>query len=41
MIPICTDYLIYGKVGSADVDYVCRHSINNPSKIFGFLSLFH
>jgi len=41
MIPICTDYLNYGKVGSADVDYVYRQSINNPSKIFGFLSLLH
>jgi hypothetical protein len=31
MFPICTDYLNYGKVGSADVDYVYRQTPNYPS----------
>lgn len=38
MIPICTDYLNHGKVGSADVEYVYRQTINNPSKIFVFFT---
>jgi len=38
MIPIYTDYLNYGKVGSADVDYVYRHTVNYPSKIFVFFT---